>query len=67
MKLIEVDDAQGARVKQLDSDSEVGIFAEYRQNLVDLARGARKGTARRLPRRRSASAGRPPRRTSGSR
>ncbi|MEW2562084.1 ABC transporter substrate-binding protein [Streptomyces griseorubiginosus] len=45
VKLIEVDDAQGARVKQLDSDSEVGIYApEYRQNLVDLARGARKGT-----------------------
>lgn len=45
VKLIEVDDAKGARVKQLDSDSEVGIYApEYRQNLVDLARGARKGT-----------------------
>ncbi|MFF7948096.1 ABC transporter substrate-binding protein [Streptomyces griseorubiginosus] len=45
VKLIEVDDTQGARVKQLDSDSEVGIYApEYRQNLVDLARGARKGT-----------------------
>ncbi|MFF7762510.1 ABC transporter substrate-binding protein [Streptomyces griseorubiginosus] len=45
VQLIEVDDAQGARVKQLDSDSEVGIYApEYRQNLVDLARGARKGT-----------------------
>ncbi|MET7730638.1 ABC transporter substrate-binding protein [Streptomyces sp. NPDC005402] len=45
VKLIEVDDAKGARVKQLDSDSEVGIYApEYRQNLVDLARGARKGS-----------------------
>ncbi|MFC8431278.1 ABC transporter substrate-binding protein [Streptomyces sp. NPDC057253] len=45
VRLIEVDDAQGARVKQLDSDSEVGIYApEYRQNLVDLARGARKGS-----------------------
>ena len=45
VKFIEVDDAQGARVKQLDSDSEVGIYApEYRQNLVDLARGARKGS-----------------------
>lgn len=45
VKIIEVDDAKGAQVKQLDSDSEVGIYApEYRQNLVDLARGARKGT-----------------------
>jgi ABC-type glycerol-3-phosphate transport system substrate-binding protein len=45
VKLIEVDDSKGARVKQLDSDSEVGIYApEYRQNLVDLARGARKGS-----------------------
>ena len=45
VKFIEVDDAKGAQVKQLDSDSEVGIYApEYRQNLVDLARGARKGS-----------------------
>ncbi|WLW51554.1 ABC transporter substrate-binding protein [Streptomyces sp. YU58] len=45
VKFIEVDDAKGAQVKQLDSDSEVGIYApEYRQNLVDLARGSRKGS-----------------------
>ncbi|MFI1721091.1 ABC transporter substrate-binding protein [Streptomyces sp. NPDC020489] len=45
VKFIELDDTKGAEVKQLDSDSEVGIYApEYRQNLVDLARGARKGS-----------------------
>jgi raffinose/stachyose/melibiose transport system substrate-binding protein len=44
VKLIEIDDAQGARVKQIDNQSEIGIYApEYRQNLVDLARGAKKG------------------------
>lgn len=44
VKLIELDDAQGARVKQIDNQSEIGIYApEYRQNLVDLARGAKKG------------------------
>ncbi|MEV7886587.1 extracellular solute-binding protein [Streptomyces sp. NPDC002817] len=45
VELIEVDDAKGAEVKQIDNTSEVGIYApEYRQNLVDLARGARKGS-----------------------
>jgi raffinose/stachyose/melibiose transport system substrate-binding protein len=45
VKLIEVDDSAGATVKQIDNQSEVGIYApEYRQNLVDLARGARKGS-----------------------
>lgn len=45
VQLIEVDDAKGAEVKQIDNTSEVGIYApEYRQNLVDLARGARKGS-----------------------
>jgi raffinose/stachyose/melibiose transport system substrate-binding protein len=45
VKLIEVDDAKGAQVKQIDNTSEIGIYApEYRQNLVDLARGARKGS-----------------------
>lgn len=45
VKFIEVDDAQGARVKEIDNQSEVGIYApEYRQNLVDLARGAREGS-----------------------
>ena len=44
VKLLEIDDAQGARVKQIDNQSEIGIYApEYRQNLVDLARGAKKG------------------------
>ncbi|WP_416967678.1 extracellular solute-binding protein [Streptomyces sp. 4F14] len=44
VKLIELDDTQGARVKLIDNESEVGIYApDYRLNLVDLARGARKG------------------------
>ena len=35
---------QGAEVKDIDNQSEVGIYApDYRQNLVDLARGAREG------------------------
>ncbi|WP_217236165.1 ABC transporter substrate-binding protein [Streptomyces sp. AC555_RSS877] len=45
VKLIELDDSAGAKVKQIDNQSEVGIYApEYRQNLVDLARGAKKGS-----------------------
>ncbi|MFC9925926.1 ABC transporter substrate-binding protein [Streptomyces sp. NPDC127190] len=45
VKLIELDDTDGARVKLIDSESEVGINApDYRQNLVDLARGARSGS-----------------------
>ncbi|MEV5440235.1 extracellular solute-binding protein [Streptomyces sp. NPDC052682] len=45
VKLIEVDDAVGAKVKQIDNASEVGIYKpDYRQDLVDLARGARKGS-----------------------
>ncbi|MDN0197380.1 ABC transporter substrate-binding protein [Streptomyces sp. S.PNR 29] len=45
VKFIELDDTKGAEVKLIDSESEVGIYApEYRQNLVDLARGARKGS-----------------------
>jgi ABC-type glycerol-3-phosphate transport system substrate-binding protein len=44
VKFIEVDDGKGAQVKNIDNQSEIGIYApEYRQNLVDLARGARKG------------------------
>jgi raffinose/stachyose/melibiose transport system substrate-binding protein len=44
-KFIEVDDSKGAQVKSIDNQSETGIYApEYRQNLVDLARGARKGS-----------------------
>ncbi|KOG30641.1 ABC transporter substrate-binding protein [Streptomyces resistomycificus] len=45
VRFIEVDDTKGAQVKNIDNQSEVGIYApEYRQNLVDLARGARKGS-----------------------
>ncbi|MFJ1968825.1 ABC transporter substrate-binding protein [Streptomyces sp. NPDC087903] len=45
VKLIELDDTEGARVKLIDTESEVGINApEYRQKLVDLARGAQQGT-----------------------
>jgi ABC-type glycerol-3-phosphate transport system substrate-binding protein len=45
VKFIELDDTKGAQVKLIDAESEVGIYApEYRQNLVDLARGARKGS-----------------------
>lgn len=45
VKLIELDDSKGAEVKLIDTESEVGINTpDYRQNLVDLARGARKGT-----------------------
>ncbi|MCZ0986286.1 ABC transporter substrate-binding protein [Streptomyces diastatochromogenes] len=45
VKLIELDDTAGAKVKLIDSESEVGINApDYRQKLVDLARGARKGS-----------------------
>jgi ABC-type glycerol-3-phosphate transport system substrate-binding protein len=45
VKLIELDDSAGAKVKLIDNESEVGINKpEYRQELVDLARGARKGS-----------------------
>ncbi|MEU1184181.1 ABC transporter substrate-binding protein [Streptomyces sp. NPDC005820] len=45
VKLIELDDGKGAEVKLIDTESEVGINTpDYRQDLVDLARGARKGT-----------------------
>lgn len=45
VKLIELDDAKGAEVKEIDNQSEVGIYKpDYRQDLVDLARGARKGS-----------------------
>ncbi|WP_460070554.1 ABC transporter substrate-binding protein [Streptomyces sp. YKOK-I1] len=45
VKLIELDDSKGAEVKLIDTESEVGINTpDYRQDLVDLARGARKGT-----------------------
>jgi ABC-type glycerol-3-phosphate transport system substrate-binding protein len=45
VKLIELDDTKGAQVKLIDDQSEVGIYKpDYRQDLVDLARGARKGS-----------------------
>ncbi|MFH8470241.1 ABC transporter substrate-binding protein [Streptomyces sp. NPDC017991] len=45
VKLIELDDAKGAEVKEIDNQSEVGLYKpDYRQDLVDLARGARKGS-----------------------
>ncbi|MPY56887.1 ABC transporter substrate-binding protein [Streptomyces spongiae] len=45
VKLIELDDAEGGTVKEIDNASEVGIYKpDYRQDLVDLARGARKGS-----------------------
>lgn len=45
MKFIEVDDTAGAQLKLIDTESEVGLYApDYRQDLVDLARGARKGS-----------------------
>ncbi|KPI10468.1 extracellular solute-binding protein family 1 [Actinobacteria bacterium OK074] len=45
VKLIELDDTDGGKVKQIDNDSEVGIYKpDYRQDLVDLARGAKGGT-----------------------
>ncbi|MGW3681666.1 ABC transporter substrate-binding protein [Streptomyces prasinus] len=44
VELIDLDDAKGAEVKSLDNSSEVGIYKpDYRQDLVDLARGAREG------------------------
>ncbi|MFC8344048.1 extracellular solute-binding protein [Streptomyces sp. NPDC057280] len=45
VKLIELDDSKGAEVKAIDTESEVGINTpDYRQELVDLARGAKKGS-----------------------
>ncbi|MET7703353.1 ABC transporter substrate-binding protein [Streptomyces sp. NPDC005485] len=45
VKLIELDDSAGAKVKLVDTESEVGINTpDYRQKLVDLARGAGKGS-----------------------
>ena len=45
VKLIELDDSKGAQVKIIDTESEAGINTpDYRQKLVDLARGAGKGS-----------------------
>ncbi|KFF97700.1 sugar ABC transporter substrate-binding protein [Streptomyces scabiei] len=44
VELIELDDTEGGTVKEIDSASEIGIEApDYRQNLVDIARGAKDG------------------------
>ncbi|KUL43620.1 ABC transporter substrate-binding protein [Streptomyces regalis] len=43
-KILDLDDALGAEVKSIDNQSEIGIYKpDYRQDLVDLARGATKG------------------------
>ncbi|MGC9538821.1 ABC transporter substrate-binding protein [Streptomyces sp. UG1] len=45
VKLLDLDDSKGAQVKSIDNQSEVGINKpDYRQDLVDLARGATKGS-----------------------
>ncbi|MFI5551668.1 ABC transporter substrate-binding protein [Streptomyces sp. NPDC051738] len=44
VKILDLDDSKGAEVKSIDNQSEVGIYKpDYRQDLVDLARGATKG------------------------
>lgn len=44
VKLLELDDRKGAQVKTIENQSEVGINTpDYRRELVDMARGARKG------------------------
>ncbi|MFE7270124.1 ABC transporter substrate-binding protein [Streptomyces sp. NPDC057623] len=44
VKILDLDDTKGAEVKSIDNQSEVGIYKpDYRQDLVDLARGATKG------------------------
>lgn len=45
VKILDLDDALGADVKSIDNQSEIGIYKpDYRQDLVDLARGATKGS-----------------------
>jgi ABC-type glycerol-3-phosphate transport system substrate-binding protein len=45
VKFIELDQTKGALVNEIDNAAEIGLNKpDYRQNLVDLARGARKGT-----------------------
>lgn len=44
VKILDLDDTKGAVVKSIDNQSEIGIYKpDYRQDLVDLARGATKG------------------------
>ncbi|MFF5984305.1 ABC transporter substrate-binding protein [Streptomyces olindensis] len=45
VRILDLDDTKGAQVKSIDNESEVGINKpDYRQDLVDLARGATKGS-----------------------
>jgi ABC-type glycerol-3-phosphate transport system substrate-binding protein len=45
VKILDLDDTKGAVVKSIDNQSEIGIYKpDYRQDLVDLARGATKGS-----------------------
>ncbi|MFE6287797.1 ABC transporter substrate-binding protein [Streptomyces sp. NPDC057877] len=45
VRLLDLDDTKGAEVKSLDNQSEIGIYKpDYRQDLVDLARGATQGS-----------------------
>ncbi|WP_030954169.1 ABC transporter substrate-binding protein, partial [Streptomyces sp. NRRL S-481] len=45
VRILDLDDSKGAEVKTIDNQSEVGINKpDYRQDLVDLARGATKGS-----------------------
>ncbi len=45
VKLLDLDDTKGAVVKSIDNQSEIGIYKpDYRQKLVDIARGATKGS-----------------------
>ncbi|MET9390731.1 ABC transporter substrate-binding protein [Streptomyces sp. NPDC006624] len=45
VRILDLDDTKGAQVKAIDNQSEVGINKpDYRQDLVDLARGATRGS-----------------------
>ncbi|MCL8014190.1 ABC transporter substrate-binding protein [Streptomyces sp. AS02] len=45
VRILDLDDASGAEVKSIDNQSEIGLYKpDYRQDLVDLARGATKGS-----------------------
>lgn len=45
VRILDLDDTKGAEVKSIDNQSEIGIYKpDYRQDLVDLARGATKGS-----------------------
>ncbi|MFE1251990.1 ABC transporter substrate-binding protein [Streptomyces sp. NPDC058735] len=45
VRILDLDDTKGAQVKAIDNRSEVGINKpDYRQDLVDLARGATRGS-----------------------